>query len=283
MGSIMKIVFSRKGFDDKYGGIPSVIWPETKEMLSFPIPVTSEEEKGIPAKNLSFMGHKLSNLLTSLNYSWDRQGNNFHYDPMIQSLPEKPQIGAFGQSGSALGHLKNKGICKGDIFLFFGTFCECYLEQGILKYLPMHPFHAIWGFLEIDRHIDIESSQSDDEEELLRKYPILKKYPALKEHPHIQNRNRYKAKNTLYLGENFGTFRFDESLRLTKMNYKKSIWVLPAEFREAKITHVTPLEYPTDDSRVIMKTAHIGQEFVLSDPSDAIIEWLNSILDRKIV
>ena len=32
----MKIIFSRKGFDDQYGGIPSVIWPETKEMLSFP-------------------------------------------------------------------------------------------------------------------------------------------------------------------------------------------------------------------------------------------------------
>jgi len=28
--------------------------------------------------------------------------------------------------------------------------------------LPMHPFHAIWGFLEVDSHIDIESSQSDD-------------------------------------------------------------------------------------------------------------------------
>ena len=32
----MKIIFSRKGFDDQYGGFPSVMWPETKEMLSFP-------------------------------------------------------------------------------------------------------------------------------------------------------------------------------------------------------------------------------------------------------
>lgn len=280
----MKIVFSRKGFDSKYGGIPSVIWPETKEMLSFPIPVTSPDEYGIPAKNLSFMGHKLCNLLTSLNYRWDRQGNNFHYDPMIQSLPKKPQVGAFGQSGSALGHLKNQEIGKGDIFLFFGTFCECYFDHNQkLKYLPMHPFHAMWGFLEVDSHIDIESSQSDDEEKLFKKYPILKKYPALKEHPHIQNRNRYKTQNTLYLGEKFGTFRFDESLRLTKMNFTKSIWELPAEFRETRITHITPLEHQTDDSRVILKTAHIGQEFVLSDPNDGITEWLNSILKRQIV
>jgi Nucleotide modification associated domain 3 len=279
----MKIVFSRKGFDSKYGGIPSVVWPETKEMLSFPIPV-KPPELGYPVENLSFMGKQLSGLLNSLDYNWERQGSHFHYDPMIQSLPERPQVGAFGQSGSALGHLKNQEIGKGDIFLFFGTFCECYFDHNQkLKYLPMHPFHAIWGFLEVDSHIDIESSQSDDEEKLFRQYPVLKKHSALKEHPHIQNRNRYKTQNTLYLGEKFGTFRFDESLRLTKMNFKKSIWELPAEFREAKITHVNHLAYQTGDSKAIMKTAHIGQEFVLSDPNDGIIEWLNSILNRKIV
>lgn len=36
MGSMMKIVFSRKGFDDKYGGIPSVIWSRWSKTFAMP-------------------------------------------------------------------------------------------------------------------------------------------------------------------------------------------------------------------------------------------------------
>lgn len=37
-----KIILSRKGFDSKYGGIPSPILPDGA-MLSFPIPANSKE------------------------------------------------------------------------------------------------------------------------------------------------------------------------------------------------------------------------------------------------
>jgi hypothetical protein len=113
----MNIVFSRKGFDDQYGGIPSVIWPSSREMLSFPIPVKSPE-KGHRADELSFKGHKLTKLLSDLKYNWDKYGDNFHFDPMIQSLlPEKASLGAFGQSGAALGHLKIILLLKNPVYL----------------------------------------------------------------------------------------------------------------------------------------------------------------------
>jgi hypothetical protein len=273
----VNIVFSRKGFDDQYGGIPSVIWPSSREMLSFPIPVKSPE-KGHRADELSFKGHKLTKLLTDLKYNWDKYGDNFHFDPMIQSLlPEKPLLGAFGQSGAALGHLKINQISKGDIFLFFGTFCDCYFEDDKLKrYAMMHPFHAIWGFLEVDGFIDIDQNQSDIEDEL------LKTYPSLTNHPHIQNRKLYKYKNTIYIGKNYGTFRYNQSLRLSKNNFKKSIWELPQDFREVKISHVKPSGIQKDPPNIDLVTASKGQEFVLKDPNNGIINWLNSIMKLKI-
>ena len=118
----MKIVFSRKGFDSQYGAIPSVVWPNSKEMLSFPIPVKSPEQ-GIKAYQLSFIGYKFSKLLSDLNCNWDKNGDNFHFDPMIQSLlPEVPPVGAFGQSGLALGHLKKAIFPKGISSCFLVNF-----------------------------------------------------------------------------------------------------------------------------------------------------------------
>lgn len=274
----MKIVFSRKGFDDQYGGIPSVIWPNSREMLSFPIPVRSLE-KGHRAEDLSFMGHRLNKLLFDLKYNWNRHGDSFHFDPMIQPLlPENTLVGAFGQSGSALGHLKKNHISKGDIFLFFGTFCECYWDGDRLSYYKMmHPFHAIWGFLEVDSCNDISQIISETTNE------IINAYPGLRSHPHIKNREIYKSHNTLFIGRNFGTFRYSQLLRLSKENFKKSVWELPEDFREVKISHVKLADVQKDPPRVDFYTASKGQEFILEDPNDGIMEWLNSILEMKIV
>jgi hypothetical protein len=277
----MNIIFSRKGFDDQYGGIPSVVWPNSREMLSFPIPVKFRDklpEQGYRAEELSFKGHKLNNLLSDLSYNRDKHGNNFHFDPMIQSLlPEKPPVGAFGQSGSALGHLKNNHISQGDVFLFFGTFCEYYFENKKLKrYQMMHPFHAIWGFLEVDSCNDIDPSQSDAEDE------VLKVYPYLKNHPHIQNRQIYKSNNTIYIGKNFDTFRYDESLRLSKNNFKKSIWELPKVFNGVDISYIKPSKVQKDPPQIDLDTPGKGQEFVLKDPNDGILEWLYSNLELQI-
>jgi len=276
----MKIVFSRKGFDDKYGGIPSVIWPETKEMLSFPIPVTSEEEDGYLAEKMSFKGHQLDILLSNLKYKSIRVEQKFHFDPMIQSLlPEKLSIGAFGQSGAALGHLTNEKIAEGDVFLFFGTFCECYWEaKELRRFKLMNSFHAIWGFLKVDCHIDIGPIPSEHEQEL------LKAHPCLKNHPHIQNRKNYdKSGNRIYFGEKFGTFHYDQTLRLSKNNFKKSIWELPEAFQGADISYVKPADVQKDAPRVDLKTPGKGQEFVLRDPNDGIMDWVNSIVNRDTI
>lgn len=178
----MKIILSRKGFDDKYGGMASVIWPDSREMLSFPIPVEITED-GVSSHQMHFKDRSLSEILGDLGYNEKKQGAKFHLDPEIQNLTNEFTFGSFGQSGSALGHLKNHKIGTGDIFLFFGTYCETYLEERKIRYQPMHPFHAIWGYLVVDKVID-------NVELISNNY-----FAELKRHPHYLNKDKKQYKN----------------------------------------------------------------------------------------
>jgi hypothetical protein len=168
----MKIILSRKGFDDKNGGHPSIIWPDDKRMLSFPIPVESSEV-GVKADKMIFRGRNLSKIFSELGFKEEEIEKEFHLDPVIQNLTQDFTIGSLGQSGAALRHLQNNDIGKDDIFLFFGTFSETFFTQNKeLRYNPMHAFHAIWGYLVVDDVIDNVSE-----------LPHL--YFELKKHPHV--------------------------------------------------------------------------------------------------
>jgi hypothetical protein len=62
---------------------------------------------------------------------------------------------------------------------------------------------------------------------------------------------------------NYGGFRYNHSLRLSKNNFKKSIWELPQDFREVKISHVKSSGIQKDPPNIDLITASKGQEFVL--------------------
>ena len=81
---------------------------------------------------------------------------------------------------------------------------------------------------------------------------------------------------------NHGVLRYNHSLRLSKNNFKKSIWELPQDFREVKISHVKPSGIQKDPPNIDLVTASKGQEFVLKDPNNGILNWLNSIMKLKI-
>ena len=81
---------------------------------------------------------------------------------------------------------------------------------------------------------------------------------------------------------NYGGFRYNHSLRLSKNNFKKSIWELPQDFREVKISHVKSSGIQKDPPNIDLVTASKGQEFVLKNPNDGILNWLNSIKNLKI-
>lgn len=263
----MKIILSRKGYDDKYGGKPSIILPDSNEMISFPIPVTNE---------IGESSSKIIILNTSLEQYFEELGHKnvkqiHHLDPDVRNEDGLKKIGAFGQSGAALSHLLGNNVGKGDIFFFFGTFCKTYYVNGKLTYESMIPFHSIWGYLEVDKIVDPKTISSSYQSELLA-------------HPHYLNRNnkKYDNGNAIFIGKNFGTFKFHEKLRLSKIGYKKTCWSLPSYFKQVEITYNKEQHYGIQtDNRYETVSASIGQEFIidLDEEKDIeIVTWAKDII-----
>ena len=239
-------------------------------MLSFPIPV--EGEKGVSSKDISFDGKKLHRIFQELGFSDLEIKKRFHLDPDIQSLAKNRAYGAFGQTGAALSHLKNNDIDKGDIFLFFGSFSETLLsEDNKLRYNFMHPFHSIWGYLVIDEIIDN-----------IHHIPETIYYDLV-DHPHYLNKDipPYQNGNALFVGNDYGTFYFNDILRLTKIGYKKTYWSLPADFLGKAISYNKLPDRLTEDKRLEFKSASKGQEFIIDNVDGQLNSWLKAILNCR--
>jgi hypothetical protein len=265
---LKKIILSRKGYDDQYGGKPSVILPDGT-MLSFPIPVFNPKEEGKRTEELFFRGQPLPDILKQLDPKHENKVH--HVDPDLYGLAGTQCLGAFGQSGAALGHLNNQKVDTGDVFLFFGTFCQSKNTAEGLEYEKMHPFHAIFGYLIVDKRLTMDDIDSNPE------------FGGLRLHPHYINReaDEYKRANAIFYGKDFGYFRFAENLRLTKPGYKKTWWQLPMAFSDAKISYHENAEKLIFGDCVELQSVAKGQEFVL-ESSPALEEWLSAILKNKI-
>jgi hypothetical protein len=206
----MKIIFSRKGFDSSYGSGASPILP-SGDLLSIPIPSNTKiKEKGIPYQDLRFGNRTYLQIMQELGLKIPKPAA-CHLDPdLIPSLQERPPgwQGAFGQHEVALTHLNNEGIEVGDLFLFFGSFKRT-VQKKKLQFEMDHERHIIFGFLRVSEILHPDS-QLD--------------HPLYHQHPHYQNHPHYQPRNQVYIGAEYGTFRYDERLVLTKNGYNKSYW-----------------------------------------------------------
>jgi hypothetical protein len=264
----MKIIISRKGFDSKYGKKPSIILPDNT-MLSFPIPV-NESERGTSTNILKYKGKSLTQIFNELGIRKKYPEGILHVDPDIQTFDNRKPTGAFGQIGKALKHLLNCKVTTGDVFLFYGTFCETTLTNNTLNYKPMHPFHTIWGYLIVDKIFPISQDG---------------RYSPNCKHPHILNKDlpKYcKDGNYLYIGKDFGTFTFKNQLRLTKFGYKTSYWSLPKEFKDTGMTCNDLSSCNIENGRIEFTSTPQGQEFVIDNSNGKINQWLKSILSCKV-
>lgn len=186
----MKVILSRKGFDSANGGIVSPIF-EDGTMLSFPIPSKEHEKDKIRYADLVCNGISLSNILRDLGYKGDEC---CHLDPDLDGSRRKNAIKgwkpAFGQINQSSSYLINKGIGKGDLFLFFGNFKHIKEVDGTYKYVHRmktttdeyygRQIQAVWGYLQIEDII------SDPEEQKQFFW-----------HPHACEKRIYDEKNNL--------------------------------------------------------------------------------------
>lgn len=176
----MKIIFSRKGFDSGAGGSPSPIVNEV--CISLPIP--TEMPTPITYGDLPILQAEVADL---------RRGRiastaHCHLDPDldVNSFSRLPGWrGALGQVAAAQGYLRNNGIDRDDIFLFWGVFRRA-VRDGKWKFEGL-PEHRIFGWLQIDEVMPLGSDGTR----------ALKMKPWLKDHPHV--RDGWSNSNTIYI------------------------------------------------------------------------------------
>ena len=291
----MKVILSRKGFDSANGGCPSPVFPDG-EMFSLPIP-SSRDSRNYDDAN--YGQHNLGKVVESLTNGRIFSSSSMHFDPDLSSgaitrLSDwKPSL---GQVGAALTHLENQKIEIGDIFLFYGWFRNAVLnEQGQYRYIKGSTNrHVIFGYLQIGEILDVGNDG----------VTALAKFPWLEKHPHVVGNNwgRNKifiareslelpfitSKKTIAGG---GTFNKVSSHRtLTKSGQvNRSLWALPKFFSPknelAKLTYnVNPDKWSNSDNHeeVLLDSAKIGQEFVLTVNEDKVImDWLNNIFTSQ--
>ena len=275
----MKVIFSRKGFDSSYGGSPSIILPDGKTMISFPIPVHGLEEGDSP-EAIFYEAEKktLKDYLDELKIQSD---SKYHVDPEIQNLSVKKgdrffkrRYGTLGQCSSAAGHLFNNGIKPGDIseknpalFLFFGLFSKTKINDEGSLILDGKPFHSFFGYLIATEALDVSDKIPED----------------LKDHPHYRNRNHKEYikgnKNVIYKGDSFGVFQYSDQLRLTVENSDNvTNWAIPDFIKEMTYNNKRIKNGKRENDKIIFKSASRGQEFVVTNfDEEKMKDWLNTL------
>ena len=279
----MKIILSRKGFDTQYGGDASPILPDGK-MLSLPIPL---EDDSLSYNSITAPGGKCyAEIMKELGVKkLDADGyiesEGAHLDPDLVESVRSRSSGwrpAFGQNSGAETHLRNQGVTKGDLFLFFSWYRHSEITAGDLSYFGNRKsgFHAIFGYMQIGEIIP-----ADEDTE----------FPSwLQDHPHTMpahtkynNNTIYVATPTLSFHPNYpggGAFYFDERLRLTKKGESRlTPWNLnPKIFR-----HLT---FSCDENKkkeevwkeeYYQSPAYPCQEIVIPE-DDGVSQWASDLI-----
>ena len=274
----MKIVLSRKGFDSKYGGYPSIILPNNN-MITFPIPNDSDFYEYSDIRSVE--GDSLFDIMKCLkdDINVDKKvkltpDTHCHLDPDLYDEAvdrEEGWTGIFGQIGAAEIVLEKNNVKEGDIFIFFGWFKDAIKENGNYKFSKARDKHVMFGYLQIDKIL----------------HPKYDKVPKqFKNHPHVKDVYRVEQdSNTIYIAKDvctfdknikgYGLFKYDKELDLTKENMTRTCWNLPAFFKGLRITYHNENSWKDG----YFKSACIGQEFVIEENKE-VEKWAIDLIKR---
>lgn len=284
----MRLILSRKGFDSASGGCPSPVLCDGS-FIALPIP---DRSSMIPYASLSWQGHDLGLLTERLTKGKQQRTFFAHLDPDVRPEMVTRARGwrpLLGQEGSSQSHLRNQGVGPGDLFLFWGLFQS--VDAG-LRFVGK-PFHAIWGWLQVDKVVDVRS-------EVLPRLASAE-WAWAAAHPHVTVRPGQKSRkkpNVLYVGRSdlqlpglmtpslagAGAFpRMAPELKLTAEGGRTSRWSLPGAFlprgRTPLTYHRRAERWSARGSQVLLQTVGRGQEFVL-DLSEypEVLPWVAGLL-----
>lgn len=280
----MKVIFSRKGFDSGSGKVPSPIFDNN---IFFSLPIPSENEGSMPFSEINYFGYNIGDIVQDLTKGKLRAENKCHFDPDLHQDSIKRIDGwkpLFGQSGAAQGHLRNRKINIGDLFIFYGWFNNVITQNGIHKYdKATDGFHTIFGWLQIGDIISVYDKS---------KIPKWASY-----HPHF-SRQPTNINDVVYIAtEKLILFNqetdlsgagilhnFEKKLILTHSNRNRSIWNLPTFFyphfdKKPMSYHEDISRWKIENNRCILNTVSRGQEFVIDcNYYPELTNWLLTIL-----
>jgi Nucleotide modification associated domain 3 len=188
-----RIILSRKGWDSTNGGSPSPILPDGR-LLSLPIDDCGSD---IRFQDLRSDDNQINvgTVVEDLTHKKVRKETELHLDPDLRDNAISRDFfqPAFGQCGSAQGHLEKQGVREQDLFLFFGLFRQIEKTQA-WRYIPYAPkLDIVFGWLQIGEI-----------------FKDINKLPqGLERHPHriMSFRVKKEAKNTIYIPSPKLTFR----------------------------------------------------------------------------
>ena len=281
----MKIILSRKGFDTGSGGTPSPIFPDER-MVSLPIP---DKQSPIRYGDIKWQEYNLGALVSDLTNGRIPATHYAHLDPDInrESLSRCPDWRPLlGQTGAAQGHLRNNGVQKDDLFLFFGLFQKVIQSESGLAWEKHSPRrHVLWGWLQIGEILKIDACGQSG-------YEWARHHPHFHRSPEVNN-TLYIAREGLALPRGLGVglpgagvfSHFSERLVLTAPDAATpSLWALPQWFypRDGKCPltyHSDPDRWTKTDDGTRLKVVAKGQEFVLNaEEFPEAIAWVRTIL-----
>ncbi len=282
----MKIIFSRKGFDSKYGGGASPIFP-SGELLTLPIPEPfpgrhSTQYKDICA-SMQAGGLSLGTLVHDLTKGKIKPERFAHLDPDLNpsSIPRPADWRpVFGQEGAAETHLQKHDVEKDDVFVFYGWFRKVELVSGTYRYVSgALDLHVIFGWLQVEQRLCVDNPSEGTIPEWARYHPHCQAAPYHPNSMYIStSRLQISGREIGLLGA--GVFpRFDSKLCLTASGQsRRSIWRLPSWFspRSSCLSyHSKMCWWDREGDTVLLQTASPGQEFVLDcQVYPEAIEWL---------
>ncbi|MCK9245965.1 MAG: hypothetical protein M0P11_03310 [Anaerolineaceae bacterium] len=275
----MRVILSRKGFDSTAGGFPSLIFPDGT-LFSIPIPSSNDRltYTDLPFEYEGEPIHQVLNDITNkrivnsksydCDYSAGRQ--RCHFDPMPISVDGKDMI-ALGQVGSSEGHLRNQGVCIGDLFLFYGWYKPVIKVEGKWQYdYSQNDVHQVWACMTIGERLEIDKYEQEVE--------VLNRYPWLTCHPHIGDKD--VSRNCIYLSKKGRFFSYSDKRCLTDTkNYQgRSIWRLPRCFNQPQAFSYLK-NFSLDGEDVVVSYRGYGQEFVLDLDKVTLDEERESIVN----
>jgi hypothetical protein len=262
-------------------------------MVSLPIP---DAAGTVAYGDLVARGHPVGKVVTDLKAKRIassgqakplRAEDRAHLDPDLVRQMRPRHSGwrpCYGQCGKDATILRQHGVGRGDLFLFFGWFRQCELVEGAYRFVPGLPdIHVIFGYLAVGDVIRLSCD------------PVPE---WAKDHPHLHGEaRRADPRNTLFVSTDrlglpgaedlpgAAAFpRFTDALQLTAPGMSRSRWKLPNWFYPrpgvaALSSHERLDRWQLQGNACLLQSVARGQEFVLdAEQYPQVAEWAADVV-----